>query len=345
MAHFLAPGVQFNIHPHNELGDNDVFYFDQRRSQKMSPDFFAELLRDADTTDMRFHDLAEQFYYDCKVRNLSPNTLRGYGERLMNFYLFLKVRKIRLEGVNRAVIQDYIMSLKDRVSDHTVNGRLRVLRVFFRFLAREGLSSNGNPMDKVSLIKTENTLKPILMPEQIEQLLSVPNKRIFTGYRNFAILLVFWDSLIRLSELTNLKIADVDLKQGLLKVYGKGRKERVVPVGTKTVRALHLYWVKYRQRIPGELFFCQKSGRMLERRNVERILTRIGERVKLHVTPHLIRHSAATWWIKQGAQPMYLQNLMGHTSMSVTQRYVHLASVDDLKKHHQKFSLADSLRI
>jgi len=311
----------------------------------MSPDYFAELLKDADKIDMRFRDLAEQFYYDCRVRNLSPNTLRGYGERLMNFHVFLKGRKLRLEAVTRAVIQDYIMSLKDRVSDHTVNGRLRVLRVFFRFLAREGLSNNGNPMEKVSLIKTENTLKRILTPEHMEQLLSVPNKRIFTGYRNFAALLVFWDSLIRLSELINLKVEDVDLKQGLLKVFGKGRKERVVPVGTKTVRALHYYWIKYRQRISGDFFFCQKSGQPLERRNVERILTRIGERVDLHVTPHLIRHSGATWWIKQGAQPMYLQNLMGHTSMSVTQRYVHLASVDDLKKHHQKFSLADSLRI
>lgn len=311
----------------------------------MSPDFFQELLRTADTEDVKFHDLAAQFYYDCKVRNLSPNTLRGYGERLTAFYKFLRERTCAIEKVSRETIQEYILSLKGRVSDHTVNTTLRVLRVFFRFLLREGLSANGNPMEKISLIRAENKLKPILVPEQIEQLLSVPNKRTFIGYRNFTMILVFWDSLIRLSELINLKVENVDLKQGLLKVYGKGRKERVVPIGAKTVRSLHFYWMKYRHGIPGEIFFCQKSGKLLDGRNVERILSRIGDHVRIYVTPHLIRHSGATWWIKQGAQPMYLQNLMGHTSMSVTQRYVHLASVDDLKKHHSKFSLADGLRI
>lgn len=311
----------------------------------MPPDFFGELLRIADKEDVKFRDMLEQFYYDCKVRNLSPDTLRGYGERLANFYAFLQNRKIPFDALSRQTIQDYIISLKGRVSDHTVNGRLRVLRVFFRMLLREGLWLKTNPMEKVSLIRSENTLKPVLTPDQIELLLSVPNKRVFTGYRNFAMLLVFWDSLIRLSELINLKSEDVDLRQGLIKVYGKGRKERMVPIGAKTARALHYYWVKYRKPISGEVFFCQRNGRSLDKRNVQRILERIGKRARIHVSPHLIRHSAATWWIKQGAQPMYLQNLMGHTSMSVTQRYVHLASVDDLKKHHQKFSLADSLRI
>lgn len=305
----------------------------------MSPDFFAKLLADAENSELG--DWLEHFYYDCRVRNLTSDTLRGYGERLLNFYNFLKHRN--LEKVNRGVIQEYILSLKGKVSDHTVNGRLRVLRAFFRFLEQEGLTSN--PMEKISLIKAENKLKPILTPEHMERLLAVPNKRVFAGYRNFAILLVFWDSLIRLSELTGLKIENVDLKQGLLKVYGKGRKERVVPVGSKTVRALHYYWMKYRRKIRGECFFCQHLGQPLERRNVERALTKIGKQVDIHVTPHLIRHSGATYWIKQGAQPMYLQNLMGHTSMSVTQRYVHLASVDDLKKHHSKFSLVDGLRI
>jgi len=312
---------------------------------KMSPDFFTYLLFHADIQDKMFKGLVEQFYYHCRVKNLTEKTLSGYGERLKNFYLFLSSHNIPFEDINRKTIQDYIISQKGKVSDHTINGRIRVLKLFFNYLQKDGLLNNGNPMQAISFIRAEKTLKPILGPEQIEKLLSIPSRRTFQGYRNYCMVLTFWDSLIRLSELINLKAADVDLKAGLIKVYGKGRKERIVPIGARTIKHLDYYWFKFRQGLPSEYFFCTSAGKRLTIRHVERILERIGRRAGVYVTPHLIRHSAATWWIKSGAQPMYLQNLMGHTSMSVTQKYIHLASIGDLKNHHTKFSPADNLKV
>lgn len=312
---------------------------------KMSPDFFKYLLNSSDISDVMFRGLVQQFYYNCRVKNLTEKTLSGYGERLSNFYNFLSSQKTLFENVNGKTIQAYIISQKGKVSDHTINGRIRVLKVFFNYLQKDGLWNNGNPMEEISFIKAEQTLKPILGPDQIEKLLAIPSRRTFQGYRNYCIILTFWDSLVRLSELINMKMPDVDLKAGLIKVYGKGRKERIVPIGVKSMKHLHYYWFRFREKISGEYFFCTSKGKPLAIRHVERILERIGKKAGVYVTPHLIRHSAATWWIKTGAQPMYLQNLMGHTSMSVTQKYIHLASIDDLKNHHNRFSPADSLKV
>lgn len=312
---------------------------------KSSSDLLKALIESVDKKYTMFKDLLQQFYYQCSVKNLSQITIRGYGDRLTSFYQFLKKRNIPFESVNRSTIEEYVLSLKDRVSDYTVNGRIRVLKLFFNYLVTEGLWDNGNPMEKIKFTKTERKIKPILTPEGIEKLLAVPNKRTFWGYRNFCIILVFWDTLIRLSELINIRLDDVDLKDGLLKVYGKGRKERIVPLGAKTIKSLHYYLIKHRNQIESEYLFCTSRGKPLDQRNVQRILERIGRRVGIHVSSHLIRHSAATWWIREGAQPMYLQNLMGHTSMSVTQKYINLANVDELKKHHAKYSPADNLRL
>jgi len=312
---------------------------------KSSSDLLRVLIESVDNKYAMFKDLLQQFYYQCRVKNLTETTLRGYGDRLSNFYQFIKSKNVLFENVKRSTIEEYVLSQKDKVSDYTVNGRIRVLKLFFNYLVTEGLWNNGNPLEKVQFIKAEKKIKPVLTSQDVEKLLSVPNKRSFSGCRNFCMILVFWDSLIRLSELINVKLDDLNLRDGLLKVYGKGRKERIVPLGSKAIKSLHYYLIKYRNQIEGEYLFCTSKGKPLEQRNVQRILDRIGKRIGIHVSPHLIRHSAATWWIRQGAQPMYLQNLMGHTSMSVTQKYINLANVDDLKKHHAKYSPGDNLRV
>jgi integrase len=112
----------------------------------------------------------------------------------------------------------------------------------------------------------------------MQKLLSVPNRRIFTGYRNYIMLLLFWDTMIRLGELLRLKVSDVDLKAGMIKVYGKGRKERCIRVGTKTIKAIHYFLAKYRRKIPGDSLGCKADGHGLPLRSLEQILERIGKK-------------------------------------------------------------------
>ncbi len=325
-----------------------IFYFEAGNAKKstcLRRESMKRLLELTYKDSYMFKESLQQFYYNCRVRNLSEKTLNIYGERLTNFYNFLKVKKVDFDKTEKSTVQDYIMSMKDKVSDHTVNGRIRVLKTFFGFLASEGLWNNGNPMQKISFVKTERRIKPVLAPEQIEQVLKYFNKNTYTGYRNYCMVCVFWDSLIRLSELMNLRVDDVNFKEGTLKVLGKGRKERIVPLGAKTIKHLHRFWISYRNKIDCDYFFCDSHGRPLEKRNVERILERTGEKCGIHITPHLLRHSGATFLALTGCPAFLLQKLLGHTTLSTTQIYVNLKDDERLKQTFLKYSPMDSLKV
>ena len=317
----------------------------KKKSTCLMHDYLKTLLEIDDKDSEMFKESLQQFYYNCRVKNLSEKTLSIYGERLSNFYNFLKAKKMIFDNTDKSVIQDYILSMKDKVSDHTVNGRIRVLKTFFGFLTSDGLWHNGNPMEKISFIKTERKIKPVLTPEQVEQILKSINKNTYTGHRNYCMICVFWDTLIRLSELINLRVSDVNFKDGTIKVLGKGRKERIVPLGAKTVKHLHRFWIEFRETIDCDYFFCDSQGRPLEKRNVERILERIGEKVGIHVTPHLLRHSGATFLALTGCPAFLLQKLLGHTTLNTTQIYINLKDDERLKKAFLKYSPMDSLRI
>jgi len=177
----------------------------------------------------------------------------------------------------------------------------------------------------------------------MEKLLAIPNKRTFVGYRNYIMLLLFWDAMIRLSEMLSLKLSDIDLKSGMIKVYGKGRKERCIPLGARSIKAIHYFLMKFRSDIPGEYLICKADGSPFGLRAVEQILDRIGDKAGIKVTPHMLRHSAGTFWIKSGGSSSILQKLLGYTTHSTTQLYIHLAGVD-VKDWHNRFSPADRLK-
>jgi integrase/recombinase XerD len=241
-------------------------------------------------------------------------------------------------------IQTYILSMKDRVSDYTVNGRIRVLKLFFNYICREGLWDSANPMERIKLIRAEERFPKIISIDEMEKLLGVPNKRTFTGYRDYVMLLLLWDTMVRLGELARLRIWDVDLDAGMIKVYGKGRKERCVPLGARTITALHYFQMKYRCKAPGDYLICKVDGLPLSPRGIEQILLRIGRRARIKITPHMLRHSAGTFWIKCGGSATILQKLLGHTTQNTTQLYIHLVGAD-IKEWHNRFSPADRLSI
>ncbi|MBI3873315.1 MAG: tyrosine-type recombinase/integrase [candidate division Zixibacteria bacterium] len=276
---------------------------------------------------MGFTGLLEQFEFDCRVRNLSPSTIETYGNVITYFRKWVsKELRIPFEQVSKTSIQRYILALRAKGdSDHTVNSRIRMLKIFFKYLERENLWSTGNPMMGISFIKAERRLKPVLSPTDISRLMAVPNRRRFFGHRDYVIMMVLYDTLIRISECIGIKVADVDLGEGTIKVFGKGRKERVVPIGQHLRRELHLYAVKWRKHIPDSAspLFPRRGGGFLDISGIRWAIKKYGRKAGVKVYPHLIRHSGATFWIQNGGQPFYLQNLMGHTSMQITQAVSH----------------------
>jgi site-specific recombinase XerD len=285
------------------------------------------------------------FEYHIRTKNLSPKTISVYGERLGYFYKYLQKNKIPFDSVSKADIQDYILYQKNRgLADISINGQIKVLKIFFKFLLEEDYLE-GNPTKRIELLKTEKRLKPIISEEDIEKILYVPDRKTYTGMRNFCMILVFYDTLIRLNELVNIKMQDIDLDRGTILIYGKGRKERVVPIGAKTTKFLYKFLINHRKIILSDYLFCTMQGRPLDHRNVLRILQRIGRKVNVHVSPHLIRHSGASHRAISGMPAFLLQKLLGHTTIQMTEKYIHLVDNEKLRIASKQYSPLDTFRV
>ncbi|HEX2897448.1 MAG TPA: tyrosine-type recombinase/integrase, partial [candidate division Zixibacteria bacterium] len=286
----------------------------------------------------------DSFIFGCRIRNLAPRTLNVYAERLGYLVRHLEVRGVDIEAVSRQDIQDYLLSLIGIVSDETVNGRIRVYRRFFNYLEEEGLWEKPNPTKKLKLVKVSKRIKPVILPDQIQEVLQSLNKSTYEGYRNLTMVLLFWDAMIRKEELITLTVDNVDLRAGLIKVYGKGRKERQIPMGAKTIKTVHFYLNRWRNGRPGDLVFCQRNGKEITSRHCHKIIQEIGKKAKINLYPHLIRHSAATFFIRQGGSPVILQKILGHTSLVVTQNYLHMSN-QDMIETYGRFSPSNTIKV
>jgi len=284
-----------------------------------------------------FTTLTEQFWFICRTKNLTPKTIDGYAERLEHLYRWLRERKIDLQDVRRIDIQQYINGLLGTVSDETVNGRIRVYRRFWNVLVDEELWDKPNPMHKVGLIRAERKIRPVLSVEQFSHLLAMCTRRSFEGYRNHLLLLLLWDAMLRLSEVVTFRTEDVNLQEGIIKVRGKGRRQREVPISPKVQKTIHYWLHKHRAGLPGPTLICKRDGNELTGDRVEKIIAGLGKRAGLKVYPHLLRHSGASLWVKHGGNSFTLQRVLGHAHISTTQRYVTLDTTA-LKEAHERFT-------
>ena len=194
--------------------------------------------------------------------------------------------------------------------------------------------------------RVPKTIVPTLTDEQLQALLAAPDRRTWAGTRDFAIVLVLLDTLIRVSELVGLNAEDVDLDEGVIGVMGKGGKERRVPFGTATAQALRRYESAVEDLRSGDPFFITRYGRRMSRRAVHEMMTLYGRRERgmdgARCSPHTLRHTGAKRFILVGGDVFTLQKLLGHTTLAMVRRYVELADVD-VKVQHQRFGPADSL--
>jgi integrase/recombinase XerC len=298
-------------------------------------------------------DAVQAFLRHLEVeKNASAHTVRNYGSDLAQFMAY-QTKHHRPQDwpcVDHRQIRGYLAELYRRgEKKSSIARKLASLRSFFRYLAREGRVKN-NPAAMVAAPKLGRALPAVLTVDDAIVLVEAPKGVKQKNLRDRAILETFYSTGIRLNELVGLNREDLDRTSGLLKVRGKGKKERIVPIGTKAIEAIGRYLSvepkppagpartdRDRQEQAGHRFdgplFKNRLGRRLTSRGVAGIVSRCVREagLQMRVSPHTLRHSFATHLLDGGADLRAIQEMLGHASLSTTQRYTHLG-VDQLLK-------------
>ncbi len=269
-------------------------------------------------------------------KNYSAHTILNYKLDLEGFNKF--IAGTELEKIDYLGLRKYLAVLKEKNFDNrTVARKLSSLRSFFRFLCREGYIKT-NPILMLSSPKLEKRLPSFMTEDEVGRLINAAGAKSsqdLAGLRDRAILEVFYSSGLRISELVGLNLEDIDFISGILKIRGKGKKERIVPVGETALLAVR----KYREKIKKqpEAVFLNNHGRRLSARGVRFILVKYlkASGAKPGVCAHTFRHSFATHILNRGADLRTVQELLGHANLSSTQIYTHLTT-DKLKSVYDK---------
>lgn len=257
-------------------------------------------------------------------RAASPHTLRSYRKDLECFSGFVREDA---EDVEPVAIRGYVASMVNSgLKKSSVSRRLATLRSFYRFLCREG-HVKSNPAKLVNTPRLPKLLPRFLTVDDAFSLVEKPQGIGFAAARDRAILELLYSSGLRVSELAGLNLEDVNLKEGLVKVMGKGRKERIVPFGRKAIGAVKSYIIeRVLLKRKDRAFFLNRSGTRLTDRGVRRIVVKYARAAVIEgrIGPHTLRHTFATHLLHGGADLRVIQELLGHASLSTTQKYTHL---------------------
>jgi integrase/recombinase XerC len=319
--------------------------------------------------------LVQQFInYLRAERHFSPHTAKCYAADLQQFCGYLCAQKsgaatvshnggngqndmsrlipppnVTGEDLNRMLLTvetDHVRTLMGELRDHnycksTVARKLATLRSFYKFLVRRGYLTN-NPVAPIRTPKQDKRLPKCLEEDQIEKLLANPDTTTLLGARDRAMLEVLYSTGMRVSELIALDITDVDLTSNVVRVAGKGKKRRVIPLGPGAVQTI-LHFLDLRRTDPRstsfdtEALFINKHGQRLSTRSVRRKLDKylLEAGLDLSVSPHTLRHSFATHMLRRGADLRSVQEMLGHQSLSTTQIYTHLTG-ETVKEAYDK---------
>jgi len=269
-------------------------------------------------------------------RNYSPHTLLNYKLDLEDFSKFLAGAD--LAKVDYLSLRKYLAVLKEKnLGVRTVGRRLSALRSFFKFLTRESYLKT-NPILMLSSPKLEKHLPSFMTEEEVAKLIESAHGKDAKderGLRDRAILETFYSTGIRISELVGLNSEDVDFIAGVIKVRGKGKKERIVPIGDAAIASIRKYLQKRKKQ--SEVIFLNKNSKRITTRGVrdivEKYINLAG--IKKGTSPHTFRHSFATHLLNRGADLRTVQELLGHANLSTTQIYTHLTT-DKLKSVYDK---------
>jgi len=306
-----------------------------------------------------YKQLLDIYASSLQAANKSVRTINWYLEILLRFFSFLESQRllkpvhelgteelraytVHLQNTTKWSNRKYIKEAKGRLSPYSIQGHVRAIKAFFSWLEREEYIEQ-NLMVKFPLPKVPQYIVKILTIDQIKKLLSILDRHTALGMKYYTMLLLLLDTGMRVSELVQIELDDIDLVHGYIKIMGKGQKERIVPFCKHTRREL-LHYIEYFRPYLGPrdcvYLFPQRDGNCVSISSVQQFIRRLAAKAGLHgmkCSPHIFRHTFASQSIANEANVFTLKNIMGHASLQTTLKYTHMGA-SDLKAQHAKFS-------
>jgi integrase/recombinase XerD len=302
------------------------------------------------------------FLSHCRYeKNLSPKTVRAYATDLQQLAIHLSKEEpenLKVSTIDKAALRGYIQSLFGSHADKTIKRKVATLKVFFHFLEREDVIA-VTPFRKMQVrIREARRLPRTISLADLRSLFQVlyaqktslpmsdthAHRRVV---RDIAILELLFATGARVSEVCSVKVADVDLRCGSVRILGKGARERIIQLCTQeTMIALQAHYDLCHEEGESDYFFRTGSDRHISDQSVRAMLKRVGARagLRLHLTPHMIRHSVATFLLERGVDIRYIQHLLGHSSIATTQIYASVEATHQrrlLAVHHPRRGLLE----
>jgi len=272
-------------------------------------------------------------------KKYSENTIKSYQNDLKKYQNFFKNKNI--EMINEENIKEYLKYLKTENNEaKTISHNISTLRSFYKFLLIEK-KINKNPMEWIEIPKIKKSLPKTLSFEEINKLLDIKLNDKYS-YRNKAMLELMYSSGLRVSELVNVKIHDIDSESCIIRVMGKGSKERIVPLGDYAIKYIDIYLKEYRNKLIkkeyNDYLFLNNHGKKMTRQGFFKIIKNLAkqQKIKVEFSPHTLRHSFATHLLDGGADLRSIQEMLGHSDISTTQIYTHV-SKELLKENYNNF--------
>ncbi|MBR3116916.1 MAG: site-specific tyrosine recombinase XerD [Bacilli bacterium] len=273
------------------------------------------------------NEINDYINYLSLERQLSNNTVDGYKRDLIDFYKFTNKS---YKKVTKNDVIDYITYLNKKIGAKSINRHIVSIKNYFKFLERNNLI-NTNPTNDITGLKTPKKMPRVLSEEDIDKLLNIELKDAYS-YRNKAMLELMYSSGLRVSELLDLRISNIDFNMNLVRVFGKGSKERIIPMDDIATKYLYEYINLYRNTLlrnnVTDLVFINSRGNKLSRQGFFKILREIAleQGINKEISPHTLRHSFATHLLNHGADLRSIQTMLGHENIETTQIYTHVSN-------------------
>lgn len=279
---------------------------------------------------MKLLDLTEDFKtYLFIDKKYSSNTISSYQDNLSKFILYFEKKDIK--NINKDDLKNYLAYLKkSKLNTKTISHHISVIRTFYKFLLMNKYIEK-DVSSTLELPKMKKTIPTVMTLEEVDKLLDIDLVDNYS-YRNKAMLEVMYATGLRVSELTALKLSDVDLESCIIRTIGKGSKERIIPLGDYALKYLKLYVSEYRSTMMKKNYhdyiFVNNHGNPMTRQGFFKIIKKQAELkgIKTVISPHTIRHSFATHLLDHGADLRSIQEMLGHSNISTTQIYTHVSS-------------------
>ncbi len=264
-------------------------------------------------------------------KKYSNNTIESYDNDLSKYFNFMNKKNIRIKNIKKDDIIEYIEDLKNNnITDKSIAHNISVIRSFYKFLILEKIIDKS-PTKFIDLPKIRKTLPNVLSIEEVDKLLDINLSNNFS-YRNKAMLELLYATGLRVSELVNLKLENIDIDECFVRTIGKGNKERIIPIGDVALKYLKEYIIYYRSSLlkkeQNDYLFLNNHGKKMTRQGFFKIIKKQADdkKIKKDISPHTLRHSFATHLLEHGADLRSIGEMLGHSSVSTTEIYTHISN-------------------